>query len=133
MTRAEGFLSQKKRQSTGDNWLWCRRQNALGSDSGSGINYVTGATYGPDSALTGFVSGNSPSFTGITNAFTYNRRLQPLTMSATAPSQTVYSIGYDFHAGNGTANSGTDNGNVYGIFNYKDATHGRDQTLPMTR
>jgi hypothetical protein len=31
-------------------------------------------------------------------------------MSAIAPSQTVYSIGYDFHAGNGTPGSGTDNG-----------------------
>jgi RHS repeat-associated protein len=98
-------------------------------DSGSSINYVTGATYGPDSALTGFVSGNSGTFAGITNSFAYNKRLQPLTMSATAPSQTVYSIGYDFHAGNGTANSGTDNGNVYGITNYKDTTHGRDQTF----
>jgi len=98
-------------------------------DSGSGINYVTGATYGPDSALTGFISGNSASFAGITNSFAYNKRLQPLTMSATASSQTVYSIGYDFHAGNGTAGSGTDNGNVFGIINYKDTTHGRDQTF----
>src|ERR1044071_1385886 len=95
-------------------------------DSGSGINYVTGATYGPDSALTGFVSGSSGA-AAITNSFTYNKRLQPLTMSATAPSQTVYSIGYDFHAGNGTANSGTDNGNVYGITNYKDQN--RNQTF----
>ena len=98
-------------------------------DSGSGINYVTGATYGPDSALTGFISGNSGTFAGITNSFAYNKRLQPLIMSATAPGQTVYSIGYDFHAGNGTANSGADNGNVYGIINYKDTTHGRDQTF----
>jgi len=30
-----------------------------------GINYVTGATYGPDSALTGFISGNSGTFAGI--------------------------------------------------------------------
>ncbi|HVG92416.1 MAG TPA: hypothetical protein VNB54_13065, partial [Alphaproteobacteria bacterium] len=96
-------------------------------DSGSGINYVTGATYGPDSALTGFISGNSGTFAGITNSFAYNKRLQPLTMSATAPSQTVYSIGYDFHAGNGTANSGTDNGNVFGIYNYKDRN--RDQSF----
>jgi RHS repeat-associated protein len=43
--------------------------------------------------------------------------------------KTAFSIGYDFHAGNGTANSGTDNGNVYGIINYKDTTHGRDQTF----
>ena len=98
-------------------------------DSGSGINYVTGASYGPDSALTSFVSGNSPTFAGINNAFSYNKRLQPLTMSATAPSQTVYSIGYDFHAGNGTAGTGSDIGNVYGIFNYKDTSRGRDQTF----
>ncbi len=62
-------------------------------DSGSGINYVTGATYGPDSALTGFISGYSATFAGVTNAFSYNKRLQPVAMSANAPSQTVpYSI-----------------------------------------
>jgi RHS repeat-associated protein len=97
-------------------------------DGGSGINYVTGATYGPDSALTGFVSGSGGA-AAITSSFTYNKRLQPLTMSATAPSQTVFAIGYDFHAGNGTAGSGNDNGNVFGIINYKDTTHGRDQTF----
>jgi RHS repeat-associated protein len=90
-------------------------------DSGNGINYVTSATYGPDSALTGFVSGNSGTFAGITNAFTYNKRLQPLAMSANAPSQTVFSIGYDFHVGAGN------NGNVFGITNYKDTT--RNQTF----
>src|SRR6476646_7346533 len=46
-------------------------------------------------------------------------------MSASAPSQTVFSIGYDFHVGNGT--SGADNGNVFGITNYKDNT--RNQTF----
>src|SRR6476646_8978864 len=48
-------------------------------------------------------------------------------MSATAPSQSVFSIGYDFHAGNGTAGTGTNNGNVWGITNYKDTT--RNQTF----
>src|SRR5712671_3666107 len=53
-------------------------------------------------------------------------------MSANAPSQTVFSIGYDFHLGNGT--SGTDNGNVFGITNYKDTTlamsaNARSQTV----
>jgi YD repeat-containing protein len=48
-------------------------------------------------------------------------------MSATAPSQTVYSIGYDFHAGTGTPGSGANNGNVFGIYNYKDAN--RNQTF----
>jgi RHS repeat-associated protein len=46
-------------------------------------------------------------------------------MSANALSQTVFSIGYDFHIGNGT--SGVDNGNVYGITNYKDQN--RNQTF----
>jgi RHS repeat-associated protein len=96
-------------------------------DSGNGINYATSTTYGPDSALTGFISGYSTSFAGITNAFTFNKRLQPVNMSANAPSQTVFSIGYDFHSGTGIAGSGTDNGNVFGITNYKDTT--RSQTF----
>lgn len=53
-------------------------------------------------------------------------------MSASAPSQTVFSISYDFHLGNGT--TGADNGNVFGITNYKDNT--RNQTFtydPLNR
>ena len=42
-------------------------------------------------------------------------------MSASAPSQTVFSIGYDFHLGSGN------NGNIYGITNYKD--NSRNQTF----
>jgi RHS repeat-associated protein len=101
-------------------------------DGGNGINYITGATYGPDGSLTGFVSDNSGTFAGITSAFSYNKRLQPVNMSATAPSQTLYSVGYDFHVGNGT--TGADNGNVFGIYNYKDRD--RDQTFtydPLNR
>jgi hypothetical protein len=90
-------------------------------DNGNGINYVTGATYGPDGALTGFVSGQSGTFAGITNSFSYNKRLQPVFMSAAAPSQTVFSLGYDFHLGN------ANNGNVYAILNNRD--HTRDQTF----
>src|SRR6266481_6223671 len=43
-------------------------------------------------------------------------------MSAAAPSQTVFSIGYDFHVGAGN------NGNVYGITNYKEATRNQSFT-----
>jgi hypothetical protein len=73
----------------------------------SNLQYVTGASYGPDGAITGFISGSSASFAGITNSFSYNKRLQPVTMSATSPAQTVFSIGYDFHLGSGN------NGNVW--------------------
>ena len=82
---------------------------------------MTGASYGPDNVLTGFISGQSSGFAGITNAFSYNKRLQPVNMSASSPAQTVFSIGYDFHLGNGN------NGNVYGITNYKD--NNRNQTF----
>jgi RHS repeat-associated protein len=95
-------------------------------DSGSGINYATGSTYGPDGALTGFVSGSGGA-AAITNSFSYNKRLQPLAMSATVGAQTVFSINYDFRAGNGTPGSGMDNGNVWGIVNNKDTT--RTQTF----
>jgi YD repeat-containing protein len=47
-------------------------------DNGNGINYATSATYSPDLSLTGFVSGASSSFAGITNSFTFNKRLQPV-------------------------------------------------------
>jgi hypothetical protein len=81
-----------------------------------------GSISGPDGALTDFISGSSGTFAGITSAFSYNKRVN---MSASAPSQTIYSIGYDFHAGNGTI--GADSGNVFGIYNYKDRD--RDQTF----
>ena len=90
-------------------------------DSVNSINYATAATYGFDSSLAGFKSGQSASFAGYTNSFSYNKRLQPINMSASAPSQTVFSIGYDFHLGSGN------NGNVYGITNYKD--NSRNQTF----
>jgi len=96
-------------------------------DSANSINYATSATYQADGQITGFVSGNGAGFAGITNALTYNKRLQPINMSATSPSQTVFSIGYDFHAGNGTAGTGTDNGNVWNLYNFRDRS--RDQSF----
>ncbi|HXH86717.1 MAG TPA: hypothetical protein VNI35_07805, partial [Nitrospira sp.] len=71
--------------------------------------------------MTGFTSGQSATFTGITNSFTYNNRLQPINMSAVSPTQTVFSIGYDFHWQN------SDNGNVYAITNFRDSA--RNQTF----
>jgi len=91
-------------------------------DTTNSINYATAATFAPNGVITGFVSGNSPSFAGLTNTFSYNNRFQPINMAASAPSQTVFSIGYDFHLGNG------DNGNVWGITNYKDISRNQSFT-----
>ena len=97
------------------------------TDIANGINYVTGATYGPDNSITGFVNGNNGTFIGIANAFSYNKRLQPVNISATTPSQQkVFAIGYDFHVGNGT--TGSDNGNVWGITNFKDSSRSESFT-----
>ena len=96
-------------------------------DLGNNLNYITGATYGPDGSLAGFVNGSGGA-AAITNTLTYNKRLQPGTISAATPSATVFSIGYDFHFGNG------DNGDVFGITNYKDQS--RNQTFtydPLNR
>jgi RHS repeat-associated protein len=97
-------------------------------DTANGLNFVSGATYGPDGGLTGFVSGKGGSFAGVTNSFSYNNRLQPVNMSATTPSATVLSLNYDFHLGV------SDNGDVWGIINNKDTT--RNQTFtydPLNR
>jgi RHS repeat-associated protein len=101
-------------------------------DLGSGINYVTSATYGPDGAIAGFVSGSGGA-AAITNRFSYNQRLQPCRMTASTGALplncadtdsthrgNVYDISYDFHLGNGT--TGADNGNVWGITNNKDSS-----------
>lgn len=90
-------------------------------DLAHGINYVTGATgpgsyatYAPDGSIATFNNGYAAGFSGISNTFSYNSRLQPATIQAVSPGATVFSIGYDFHLGSG------DNGNVYQVTNYKD-------------
>src|SRR5204863_6670259 len=50
------------------------------------------------------------------------KRWQPVNMSASAPGQTVFSIGYDFHLRN------INNGNVWGSTNYKDSSRNQSFT-----
>ncbi len=73
-------------------------------DTANRINYATAATYAPQGALAAVKYGVTGSFTGIVTANTYNPRLQPVLLSATAPSQTVLSFSYGFNLG--TANNG---------------------------
>jgi RHS repeat-associated protein len=87
-------------------------------DVANSFNYVTGATHTPGGSRTGFISGGA-----ITNSFSYNPRLQPVNMSATTSSGTVFSINYDFHLGVG------DNGNVFAVVNNKDASGNRNQSF----
>ncbi len=84
------------------------------ADTANSINYAKSATYAPQGALASMVNGFTSSFAGITTTDAYNKRLQPVTLSAAAPSQTVLSLSYDFHLGVG------DNGNVFQIVNNRD-------------
>jgi RHS repeat-associated protein len=96
---------------------------------GNGTNYVVSASYNPDSSLKSLVNGSTPA---LSQNFQYTPRLQLCRIttltSGTLPtsctdSQHIGNImdrGYDFHAGNGMAGSGADNGNVFAITNYRD-------------
>jgi RHS repeat-associated protein len=103
---------------------------------GNGTNYVVSADYNPDGSIKSLLNGSTP---GLSQNFQYTPRLQLCRIttltSGTLPtsctdSQHVGNImdrGYDFHAGNGTAGSGADNGNVFAITNYRDTN--RSQTF----
>ena len=96
---------------------------------GNGTNYVVSASYNPDGSRKSLVNGSTPA---LNQNFQYTPRLQMCRIttltSGTLPtsctdSQNIGNImdrGYDFHAGNGTAGSGADNGNVFAITNYRD-------------
>jgi RHS repeat-associated protein len=97
---------------------------------GNGTNYVSSASYNPDGSLKNLLNGSTPA---LNQSFQYTPRLQMCRITAltsgTLPTscidtQNIGNImdrGYDFHAGNGTPNSGSDNGNVFAITNYRDA------------
>jgi hypothetical protein len=107
---------------------------------GNGTNYVSSAGYGQDSSLTSLVNGSTPA---LNSSFRFTPRLQPCRIttltSGTMPTsctdpQNIGNImdrGYDFHDGNGAAGSGTDNGNVIGITNYRDSNRNQSFTYDI--
>ncbi|HVG92512.1 MAG TPA: RHS repeat-associated core domain-containing protein, partial [Alphaproteobacteria bacterium] len=104
--------------------------NPVSAVDGNGTNYVVSANYNPDGSLKNLLNGSTPA---MSQNFRYTPRLQLCRIttltSGTLPtsctdSQNIGNImdrGYDFHAGNGTAGSGSDNGNVFAITNYRDS------------
>ena len=88
------------------------------TDTTASTNYVstcqTTPCYAPPGSLLNVRFGVTGTFAGITVQNSYNKRLQPITLSATSPSATVFSLSYDFHLGAGN------NGNVYQIVNNRD-------------
>jgi RHS repeat-associated protein len=103
----------------------------------NGTNYITSALYNPDGSLKSFLNGSTPN---LNSSFQYNSRLQLCRIttltSGTLPtsctdSQHVGNVmdrGYDFHLGNGASGSGTDNGTVMAITNYRDTSRSQGFT-----
>ncbi len=96
---------------------------------GNGTNYVSSATYNPDSSLKSLLNGSTPA---LNQNLQYTPRLQLCRITAltsgTVPTSctdtqhigNIMDRGYDFHAGTGIAGTGTDDGNVMAITNYRD-------------
>jgi RHS repeat-associated protein len=92
--------------------------------------YVASATYAPPGELVGATLGSvSGGFAGFTVSNAYNDRLQPILLSATTPSATVFSECFDFHLGiavntspcSFSAHTTGDNGNVYQFVNNRSS------------
>jgi RHS repeat-associated protein len=102
----------------------------VSATDGNGTNYVISAGYNPDNSLKTLMNGSTPA---LNQSFQYTPRLQlcrittltsgtfPTSCTDTQNIGNIMDRGYDFHAGNGTPGSGSDNGNVFGITNYRDA------------
>jgi RHS repeat-associated protein len=94
-------------------------------------NFVTSATYTPNGALAGMVNGYTSAFAGIVTSNAYNDRLQPILLSASVGTSSIFSLCYDFHLGVAintppcsiaAYSPPADNGNVGQVLNNVDST-----------
>lgn len=87
------------------------------SDNANGITYVSNAHYAAPGEL---ASANYGLNLVISKSNSFNNRLQPITLSVNAPSETVLSLGFNF-----VLPGGVNNGNVYQIQNNRDLSNNR--------
>jgi RHS repeat-associated protein len=90
-------------------------------DAADGINYAQNATYAPNGGLTSAVYGAGPAFGGLTRAVSYDKRFHFSSITGSSPSQTFFSLTYDYNLGV------ADNATVRQITNNLNA--GRTQTF----
>ncbi len=119
-------------------------------DNSDKISFAVSATYAPPGELAGVVLGAPPqniqhigsggggdnnNFPGFTVSNAYNNRFQPILLSASTPTGTIFSECFDFHLAlqittpspcSFRAGAG-DNGNVYTVVNNTDITGSRTQ------
>ncbi len=91
-------------------------QRPISAVDSNNINFAANAHYTAWGALSSVVNAKTSSFAGIATTNSYDARTQPVFLSATSPTQTVMSLGYDFNYGQ------YDNGDVYQVINNKDSS-----------
>ncbi|HZR27779.1 MAG TPA: RHS repeat-associated core domain-containing protein, partial [Terriglobales bacterium] len=88
-------------------------QRPISAIDNNNVSFASGAHYTAWGALSSLVNGS------ITTTNYFNARMQPIFLSASAPGQTVLSLGYDFAS---CYSNGGDNGNVCGVTNNKNTS-----------
>jgi hypothetical protein len=103
-------------------YSYSNAQRALAAtEVGTGVNYASGALYAPQGNLATFVLGNSASFAGVTQSYTYNNRLQLNSQMASSSAGSVLDLSY------GHPQSPGNNGQLSSIANRLD--DGRTATV----
>ncbi len=122
------------------NYTYDKASHAISAvDATDSINFVTGATYAPASELAGATLGSATGFAGFTLNDAYNNRLQPMLLSASSPTATVFSECFDFHLGvainttpcSFSASTLGNNGNVYQVVNNRTSTRSQSFTYDV--
>ncbi|MDR3562922.1 MAG: hypothetical protein P4N59_16015, partial [Negativicutes bacterium] len=92
-------------------------------DLGYSFNYVKDATYTASGALTSYQNDS-----GATVTNSYNKRLQPATISVVTSQGTILNLAYNYNIGSG------DNGDVISVTNQNDGTRSQAYTYdPLNR
>ena len=91
-------------------------QRPISAVDSNNISFAANAHYTAWGALSSVVNAKTSSFAGIATTNSYDARMQPVFLSASSPTQTVMSLGYDFFYGQ------YDNGDVYQVINNKDSS-----------
>lgn len=88
-------------------------------DSANSINYVTSATYVPAGGMSGAIYGHVTGWDAITQANSFNNRLQPTAFQATSPvPSTLLDLGFSYSQGA----AGVNNGMITQVTNNADNT-----------
>jgi RHS repeat-associated protein len=90
-------------------------------------SYVSGITYSEADQVTGVEFGN-----GVTEAYTYNNRLQIATQNATKSGNTLMNLTYGYQAASGQMGTGTGAGNTGQVVTITGAINGQSRNQTFT-